>query len=312
VAAGEIVLFYGEESFLVDEGARATLARWRRDLVSEFGYEALDPAAVTAARLREAILQLPFLDPYRVVAVRDLPPRRSDLVVPALDEVPETTRLLLTVHGKLPPTSRLVQAVREAGGRAEERRQLKGRELQTWVAARTKEYGLPPVVAAVLLRLARPDLAVIDSELAKLAAYQAGGNRLDRNALEELIVAGRQDEIYRLTDHILPRPDAEAWRLVREFIERGENPTAVAYRLARHLALVLEVRARLDREERLADVQVSLREHPFVVQKAYEAAATTSEQRLEAGLRALLDYEWEVKSGQIDAALGLEAVLARL
>lgn len=306
------MLFYGEEPFLVDEGARATLARWRRDLVSEFGYEALDPATVTVARLREAILQVPFLDPYRVVAVRDLPPRRSDLVAPALGQVPETTRLLLTVHGKLPAASRLVQAVRAAGGKAEERRQLKGRELQTWIASRTKEYGLPPAVGAALLRLARPDLAVIDSELAKLAAYQAGGNRLDRKALEELIVAGRQDEIYQLTDHIVPRPDAEAWRLVREFLERGENPTSIAYRLARHLALVLEVRARLARGERLVDVQASLREHPFVVQKAYQAAATVSEQRLEAGLRALLDYEWKVKSGQIDATLGLEAVLARL
>jgi DNA polymerase III delta subunit len=49
-----------------------------------------------------------------------------------------------------------------------------------------------------------------------------------------------------------------------------------------------------------------------VIQKAYDAARDTSTARLEAGLRALLDYEWEVKSGQIDAGLGLEAVLAKL
>jgi hypothetical protein len=35
-------------------------------------------------------------------------------------------------------------------------------------------------------------------------------------------------------------------------------------------------------------------------------------ERLEAGLRALLTYEWEVKSGQIEASPGLEAVLAKL
>jgi DNA polymerase III delta subunit len=49
-----------------------------------------------------------------------------------------------------------------------------------------------------------------------------------------------------------------------------------------------------------------------VIQKAYDAAKGTSTAQLEAGLRALLDYEWEVKSGQIDASLGLEAVLAKL
>jgi hypothetical protein len=33
---------------------------------------------------------------------------------------------------------------------------------------------------------------------------------------------------------------------------------------------------------------------------------------LEAALRAIRDYEWEVKSGQIDAELGLDVLLARL
>jgi len=34
--------------------------------------------------------------------------------------------------------------------------------------------------------------------------------------------------------------------------------------------------------------------------------------RLEAALRAIRDYEWEVKSGQVDAELGLEVLLSRL
>ena len=33
---------------------------------------------------------------------------------------------------------------------------------------------------------------------------------------------------------------------------------------------------------------------------------------LEEALRRIRDYEWEVKSGQVDAELGLEVLLARL
>jgi DNA polymerase III delta subunit len=55
-----------------------------------------------------------------------------------------------------------------------------------------------------------------------------------------------------------------------------------------------------------------MREHPFVVQKAFDVARSTTPDRLESGLRVLLDYEWEVKSGQIDAEAGLLAVLAKL
>lgn len=306
-----ILLLHGEESFLVDDQARRTLGEWLAGLVSEFGREVLDPSNLTAVRLQEAILQLPFLDPYRVVVVRGVQPRRADSLTPAMAEVPESTRVLITVNGRLSPSSRLLKAVAAAGGQVQEHRPLKARALQTWIFARAKEYGLPTAAGSALVRLARPDLGVIDSELRKLAVYQSSGNQLDQAAIDELVVAGRQDDIFRLTDHLLPRPDASAWRVLSGILER-EQPTTVAYRLARHLALVLNVQARMERGERLPQVQSEVGEHPFVVQKAYDAAQTVSADRLEAGLRALLAYEWEVKSGQIDAAAGLEAVLAKL
>ena len=309
--ARPIVLLHGEESFLVDEEARRTLAGWRADLVSEFGFEALDPSGLSAAKLRDAVLQVPFLDPYRVVTVRGLAARRTDALAPALAEVPDSTRLLLTVNGKLGAASKLAKAVAAAGGRSREHQPLKARALQTWVFTRTRELGLPTAAGAALVRSSRPDLGVIDSELRKLAAYQASGNRLDQGAIDELVVVGRQDEVFRLTDHLLPRPDAEAWRVLAGLLER-ESPTTIAYRLARHLALVLDVKARQARGEPLSHVQAQMREHSFVVQKAFDAAGGVSEDRLEAGLRALLAYEWEVKSGQIDATCGLEAVLAKL
>ncbi len=310
-AARPILLLHGEESFLVDDEARRTLAEWRQGLVSEFGMEALDTASLTAARLRDAILQVPFLDPYRVVSVRGVAPRRADGLAGALADVPDSTRVLLTAAGRLGAASKLVQAVTAAGGRVTEHQPLKARALQTWIFNRTKAYGLSTAAGATLVRVARPDLGVIDSELRKLAAYQASGNVLDQAAIEELVVAGRQDEIFRLTDHLLPRPAAQAWRVLAGLLER-EQPTTIAYRLARHLALVLDVKSRQDRGESLSAIQAAMREHSFVVQKAYEAAPAVSASRLEAGLRTLLAYEWEVKSGQIEAAPGLEAALARL
>jgi len=309
--ARSILLLHGDESFLIDDEARRTVDEWRRDLVSEFGLEALDTSGLTAARLRDAILQMPFLDPHRVVAVRGVALRRADGLAPALAEVPDSTRVLITVGGRLGAASKLLRAVAAAGGRSVEHQPLKARALQTWIFNRTKAYGLPTAAGAALVRVARPDLGVIDSELRKLAAYQASGNLLDQAAIDELVVVGRQDEIFRLTDHLLPRPSAQAWHVLAGLLER-EQPTTIAYRLARHLALVLDVKARQDRGESLSRVQEAMREHSFVVQKAFEAAHTVGADRLEAGLRALLTYEWEVKSGQIEAAPGLEATLAQL
>src|SRR5439155_27329093 len=41
------LLLHGEEQFLVLEDGRSVLARWRAELVSDFGFEALEPGGLT-------------------------------------------------------------------------------------------------------------------------------------------------------------------------------------------------------------------------------------------------------------------------
>lgn len=307
-----VILLHGEEQFLVDEEARSLLARWRAGLVSDFGFEAIEPAGLSAGKLQDAILQGPFLDEYRVVAVRGVAPNRADSLAPALAEIPDTTRLLLTANGRLAAGGKLTQAVKGAGGTVHEHQRLRGRKVADWAQARARELGVPAPAAAQVVAVTPPELAVIDSELRKLAGYAAGGGRLERETVRELLAGGREDDVFRLTDNLLPRPNAAAFNAVTSLLRSGANATTVAYRVARHLSLVLEVRARRDRGQTLEQVQAEMKEHPFVVQKAFDSAGSATPEQLEAGLRACLDYEWEVKSGQIEADPGLEVLLTRL
>jgi DNA polymerase-3 subunit delta len=309
---GTILLLHGEERFLVEEKARTTLEAWRSELVSDFGFDRLEGQGLNAGRLQDSVLQAPFLDPYRVVAVTMVPAARAEGLASALEEIPATTRLMLTVAGRLGGGNRLAKAVTAAGGTVEEMVHLKGRALSEWAAKRATDHGLTPAIAAQVVRVTPPDLKVIDSELSKLAAYKASGSKLTGEVITELLAGGREDEIFKLTDNLLPHPTVDALKIARGLSRGGMQPTSVAYRMARHIALVLEVRARQDRGETLSDAKSQMAEHPFVVQKAFETARGADPDRLEAALRAIRDYEWEVKSGQIDPELGLDVLLTRL
>ena len=307
-----IMLLHGEERFLVDERARATLDEWRKELVSDFGEDTLEGQGLTPSRLQDAILQAPFLDPFRVVYARMAASARAEGLATALAEIPTTTRLLITVAGRVSAAGKLAKAIVAVGGTVDEMQPLKGRALSDWAARRAADHGLAPAIAAQVVRVTPPDLSVIDSELKKLAAYKASGAKLTPEAIAELLAGGREDEIFKLTDNLLPHPTADALRIARSLTRGGLQPTSVAYRMARHVALVLQVRARQDRGESLSEVQEKMAEHRFVLQKAYDAAKGADPDRLEAALKAIRDYEWEVKSGQIDAELGLDVLLARL
>ena len=307
------LLVHGEERFLVDEKARQMVEEWRPGLVSDFGLETMEGAGLSPARLQDAVLQSPFLDPYRIVFVRMVPANRAEGLAGAVTEIPTTTRLLITVAGRLGSTNKLVKAITAAGGQAEEMQHLNRRGLMDWTSRRAVEvHGLTPNIAAQVVRVSPPDMSVIDSELTKLAAYKASGSTLTPDVVTELLAGGREDEIFRLTDNLLPRPNSIALETARSLTQSGMQPTSVAYRMARHIALVLEVRAKQDRGESLSQVQEDMREHRFVVQKAFDAAQQASPDRLEGALRLIRDYEFEVKSGQVDAELGLDVLLTRL
>jgi DNA polymerase-3 subunit delta len=307
-----VLLLHGDERYLVEQRAKETLDAWSADLVSDFGLDTMEGAGLAPARLQDSVLQSPFLDPYRLVYVRMVPHARADSLAAALGEVPSTTRLLITVAGRAGGTGKLPKAVLAAGGTVQEMQPLKGRPLSEWAARRATDHGLTPAIAAQVVRVTPPDLSVIDSELSKLAAYKASGAQLTPEVVTELLAGGREDEIFKLTDNLLPRPTPEALKIARGLTRSGMQPTSVAYRMARHVALVLEVRARQDRGESLSHVQDNMSEHRFVVQKAYDAAKAADPVRLESALRAIRDYEWEVKSGQVDAEWGLDVLLARL
>ncbi len=308
----DILLLHGEERFLVEEKAATTLDAWRSELVSDFGFDRLEGQGLNAARLQDSVLQAPFLDPYRVVAATMVPAARAESLAPALADVPATSKVLITVAGRLGAANRLAKAVSAAGGTVEEMAHLKGRALSDWAAKRASDHGLTPAIAAQVVRVSPPDLTIIDSELAKLAAYKASGSKLTGEVIPELLAGGREDEIFKLTDNLLPHPTREALNIARGLSRGGMQPTSVAYRMARHVALVLAVRARQDRGESLSDIKSQMSEHPFVLQKAFETARETDPSSLEAALCAIRDYEWEVKSGQIDPELGLDVLLARM
>jgi DNA polymerase III subunit delta len=307
------LLLHGDERFLVDDKARATVAEWTTELISDFGLETLEGAGLTAARLQDAVLQAPFLDPYRVVFVRAVLINRAESLAPALAHIPPTTRLLITAAGRLGATNKLVKAFSAAGGQVEEMPRLVRRALSDWTSKRAVEkYGLTPMIAAQVVRVTPPDLSVIDAELNKLAAYKASGANLNTEIIGELLAGGREDEIFRLNDHLLPQPNAQALDIARNLTRSGVGPTLIAYRMARHIALVLEVKARQERGESLQQMQGDMTEHNFVIQKAYDAARDVKGERLEQALKKIRDYEFEVKSGQVDADLGLDVLLTRL
>ena len=315
-----IRLFHGSERYLIDRAAAAAVEAARAGLTLEFNFEDLQADRLGADAFIEKAGTLPFIDPRRVLVLREWNlligkrPKTGEVeraaeVVAAL---PDAADLILIVHALVPPTNPIYKVIasaeRQKRARIDRFEPPRPSERGGWLRKLDQERGLtitPPAVRLLLQRV-DPDLALIDQEIVKLALYVFPATRIDDAAVSALGSESREDEIFALTDALGRGRPGEASVVLQGLLDAGTEPTYLLYLLAQHWRRLLQARAAQDKGISLSALQARGLDHPFVVEKAYRQAEAYSLADLERGFRELLRMEELIKLGELDARLAVE------
>jgi DNA polymerase-3 subunit delta len=318
-----ITLLHGGESYLVDRAAREVIDKLRPGLSVEFNYEDVQADALTADLFADKAATLPFIDSMRLLVLRDwglLSGKRvkggdAERAAAHLESLPDSTHLVLILHTLAAPGNPIFQAIVKA--EKEKRAQIQRFEPPRrpdragWVRRLAEERGLTIAPAAVRLLLDRvePDLRLMDQEIAKLQLYVSPQTRIDEDAVKALVSDSKEDEIFALTDALSASRPGEVVAVLQSLLDAGREPTWMLYSLVGHWRRLLQARAVRDRGGNVSDLQERLKEHPFVVEKAFRQAADHSMAELERGFHELLRIEEQIKLGELDARLALEGFI---
>ena len=104
---------------------------------------------------------------------------------------------------------------------------LKAADLPRWLVEHTQhEYGrtLNRDAAATLTQLAGTDLAQLDQELAKLAAYVGDNTSIDVAAVEKLVGGWKAETTWGMLDAVRDGNLSVALHLLEKLIQSGEHP----------------------------------------------------------------------------------------
>lgn len=117
------------------------------------------------------------------------------------------------------------------------------RSLPSMLSRWLKEHGvsLPPQGVRYLLESVEGDLARIGREVDKLVLY-AQGRRLSLTDLKGLLFHDRAGDVFSFLEAFFERR-SQAYRLLREIIERGEEPNKIFFLIASEARALLTVRS---------------------------------------------------------------------
>ena len=288
----------------------------RQAAIAEFGVKPddvvhLDSDSVSVQTLDDSILSLGLFATKRVVfapsIVSDAPKNVKERLVKVLPSVGDETLLILDEE-KLDLRLELTKVLKKIAT-IEPFDPMHGPALERWVGDIARTFGVtiePPARTELVARIGDNSWQLV-SELQKLAAAAMNENppRITVPLVKSLTTSSVDVSSFALTDAIAAGNAAKARVALMKLAQQGEEPIRIMGLLAYHLRTLAQVK---DAYEVGHPPKLS----PFVAKKLTPSARATSWRKLAHWYERLAEYDWQVKTGRIDADVALELLLHAL
>lgn len=230
-----------------------------------------------------------------------------------LPEVPPTTALVLVERRALPETNALLKlALKNDWALVKFFDLPKGDALAGWIRQRAKtEHGDLTREAALALANLETDPRALGNEITKLLTYVDYARPVELEDVETLTPAGGEAKIFDMVDSIGQRKGPQAMRELHKLLDK-EDPLYVLGMIVRQFRLILQAKEMLDARHAEGEVARALNLHPYPAGKICAQSRNFALTDLERIYRRLLEYDAEIKTGQIEAGAALDALVTSL
>ncbi len=323
-------VFHGADEFTRAE----TLADFKRRLglpdTVDLNTTLLEGSGLTLAELHHACDAIPFLAEKRLVIVKGLltrlTPRKGQklpttqkeylaALADYLPRLPQTTRLVFVEERPLPARHPVLQlAQREERGYVKRFDPPDAKALPRWIERHVRKHGgeIEPQAAQQLAAVVGADLRLLDQEIAKLVTYTDAERAITRADVDTVVPYAQAAIVFDLVDALGQRDGRTAAQMLHRLLDAGEHPLGLLAMIARQFRLLIQVKELKAEGATQRDIAKRLGIHPFPAGKLYNQATNFTTAQLEAVHRHLLDTDVVIKSGEIEAEVALDLLVAGL
>jgi DNA polymerase-3 subunit delta len=192
---------------------------------------------------------------------------------------------------------------------------LKGGELRSWVAQRSKERDANLSSAAIDRLISAIDgnhLGELAQEIDKLATY-ANGKAVQAADVDEMVAGAVQFQIWDLTDAVIEGRGDRALSVLRQMDAKDHPPQLLIFMLVRQYRQTLLAQAMMRDGMSQQQIGSELGINPgYPLRKVVDQASRYPPDALEAAYRRLLQCDVSVKTGVLDVDTALQMLIVDL
>lgn len=316
-----VYLLHGENDFGIADFIHSMIEKMGDPSMAEMNTTRFANGSFSLESLRAAASAIPFLTSRRLVIVEDISRRltqksEQEKLITLLDELPETTALVLVENRTLKDNHWLIKWAKRAGDRVYQRGYSgpKGAKMADWIRKyATLQGGEISYQAAAFLAESVQDVPRMAAmEVDKLLAYVNYSRPVDVDDVENAAAfVGGQGDYFTFMDAIAARNGRKAMDMLQKLLDE-QDALPLFFSLVGHFRLVLQAREIYENGGQDETVAKKLNIHPYRAKKITIQARTLSLAALEQMYLRLQQLDLEMKTGRIGGELALETLVLEL
>ncbi len=319
-------LFHGDDDLKIDEEVGAMLAKMREQPNGDLNTAEFDGTQTPIPEMLGAALAYPFLADKRLVIVRGMigwitrkgagetGKQAVAALADALPALPDWARVVFVEHGKLTDSNKIVKlAQSDPNGYVQAF--ITPKDSTGWIIKRAKEQyaaQIEPAAANALASVTAGDLRRADNELLKLVSYTGSDRPITEADVALLTPYVAEASMFEMVDALAEGRGKVAVSLVYRLLDQDADVFGLYGMITRQFRLLLLAKEHLDSGGYPKEIASAISVHPYVAEKLAKQTRSFTLAQLETIYRALQDYDFKMKTGQIEPRLALDLLIAGL
>ena len=149
----------------------------------------------------------------------------------------------------------------------------------------------------------------IKNELDKLMLYKLEDKNITNSDIDDLVISNIEEDIFALTDSVITNNIDKSITLYNKFMDKNYEPVYIIGLLGNQFTLLYQVKKLYNMGKSNNDIASILGVHPYRVKLAIQNSYYYTEEDLIKYIYKLGNLDKDIKTGNIDKALGLELFL---
>jgi DNA polymerase-3 subunit delta len=301
VSSDNIVLIYGEESFLIDRELLRIEKTCGLSGPEDMNRQTFDAADTEPGTVVSSARTLPFLADKRLLVVKNAAAWKVEQwdSILAYAEKPNPSTALVLISDTVDKRRVWFKALKKSATVIECSHPADA-GLSRWVNEMASDAGLrlgSRVSQSLVLRVG-PDLQLLWREILKLQAYAGEDGHVTVDDVETLVGESRGASVFTFCDGLGERDLKKSMGALIKLLDLGEAPLKLLFMIARHFRILWKA-WELNDGGRVNPGQAAkaLGCPPFVAKRALDQARRWREPELQNALGLFMDADLQLKSG---------------